>query len=455
MRFVSVAVFAVFGVFVDGCSCDDQLYSIEEPVEEPDAPPVTPGVGAVAGCVCDESVGAWVGGGQVFVITPAGSVVTTGTDSAGCFVLEGVPVGPQTLNIELLPFHREVPVVVVESQRTQIASPATCAPPAVGDVGAVEGRVCAPDGVTWLAAADVYVELAGGGRVQTDTDGDGRYHLPNVPVGAQTLHIEKGSFSATHAVDVVANETTFLAEDACALDATVSVAIVSGNNDDVAVILDTIGIDDASITTYRGHQGFGVDSTAWGEELLGDYATLAQYDIVFINCGANGIDSYPLLGLRSDVVDNPTYVDNLRQFVAEGGSVYASDEAYDLVERAWPDFVDFYGDDVALDAAQIGVQQIAAVPVDIVDPGLAASMGADQFDIHFNYTLWAIIADVAVGTDIYTRGDTPTSEGTMANMPLTIGFTAGQGRVIYTSFHQEPGVDSATARLLQLLIFEL
>jgi hypothetical protein len=235
----------------------------------------------------------------------------------------------------------------------------------------------------------------------------------------------------------------------------VNIAIVTGNNDDVRVILDSIGVDPNSITTYRGHQGFGVDSTAWGAELLGDYAVLSQYDIVFINCGANGIDDYPLLGLRPDVVENATFVDNLRQFVAEGGSVYMSDEAYDLVERAWPEFVDFYGDDTAIDDAQIGTQQFDAVPVDIVDANLAAAMGVSQFDIHFNYTLWAIIENVAATTTIYTRGDTPTSEGVLPDMPLTVGFESGQGRVIYTSFHQEPGVDSATARLLQLLMFEL
>ena len=70
-----------------------------------------------------------------------------------------------------------------------------------------------------------------------------------------------------------------------------------------------------------------------------------------------------------------------------------------------------------------------------------------------NTRIW--IDDVAAAATIYTRGNTPTSEGTLTNMPLTVGFTAGQGRVIYTSFHQEPGVDSATARLLQLLMFEL
>ena len=82
-------------------------------------------------------------------------------------------------------------------------------------------------------------------------------------------------------------------------------------------------------------------------------------------------------------------------------------------------------------------------------------MGVHEFAIHFNYTLWGVIETTAPDTTIYTRGDAPTSEGILEDMPLTVGFSAGQGRVLYTSFHQEPGVDSATERLLQLLMFEL
>jgi hypothetical protein len=82
-------------------------------------------------------------------------------------------------------------------------------------------------------------------------------------------------------------------------------------------------------------------------------------------------------------------------------------------------------------------------------------MGIDQFDIHFRYVLWAVIADVAPETTIYTRGDAPTDAGVMLDVPLTVGFSVGQGRVLYTTFHQEPGIESATERLLRFLMFEL
>ena len=40
--------------------------------------------------------------------------------------------------------------------------------------GAVSGRVCGPDGVTWLAVASVWIEPAGETRLASTSDGDGR-----------------------------------------------------------------------------------------------------------------------------------------------------------------------------------------------------------------------------------------------------------------------------------------
>ena len=406
---------------------------------------IVPETGAVSGCICE--AGTWLEGAQVALATdPA---LTTTTDVDGCFLLSGLPVGRQLIVVSQPPLYREIFVEVEAGGEVPIDTPDTCEVVPT-ETGIVDGRVCAPDGETWLAGATVWVELADGSRVETTTDGEGRFHLEGVPAGAQTLHVQKGSFSSERPVQVTTNQTTTVAEEECALDATLRIAVVTGTNDNVGSVLSSIGIPASSVTTYRG-----VLRTAWGGELLEDYAVLSQYDIVFINCGANGIDDYPLLGLRPTIVNDTAMVENLRRFVEEGGSVYASDEAYDLIERAWPDAIDFWGDDTDIDAAQIGEQHGPAVPVRIVDPGLQASMGVHEFDIHFNYTLWGVIETTAPDTTIYTRGDAPTSEGILEDMPLTVGFSAGQGRVLYTSFHQEPGVDSATERLLQLLMFEL
>jgi hypothetical protein len=405
-------------------------------------------VGSISGCVCDSAAGAWVDGARVFVLE--GETFAT-TDARGCFTLEGISPGSHTLQIEKGAFQQELPVVVSAGEETKLASPETCEPPDPEDeTGAVAGRVCAPDGETWLFDASVFVDLVGGGRVETKTDVDGRYLLMGVPVGTQTVHVEKGSFSSQRTVEVLAGQTTTIPDDQCQLDDEPRIAVVTGQNDDVGLVLESIGIDPTSISTYNG-----VFRVAWGMELLEDYAVLSEYDILFINCGANGIDDYPALLLFPTVVESTLAIENLRRFVDEGGSLYASDEAYDLIERAWPDFIDFVGDDALIDAAQIGVFENDPVPVRIVEPGLRAAMGIDQFDIHFRYVLWAVIADVAPETTIYTRGDAPTDAGIMPDVPLTVGFSVGQGRVLYTTFHQEPGIESATEQLLRLLMFEL
>ena len=39
--------------------------------------------------------------------------------------------------------------------------------------------------------------------------------------------------------------------------------------------------------------------------------------------------------------------------------------------------------------------------------------------------------------------------------PLSVGFTIGAGRVVFTTFHQEPSSDPEIEKLLRLLVFEL
>ena len=70
-----------------------------------------------------------------------------------------------------------------------------------GPPGDLAGRVCAPDGETWLSHAIVWLD-ANGTRYETQTDSDGRWQLSDVPSGTWTLHIEKGSFSTTVEVTV-------------------------------------------------------------------------------------------------------------------------------------------------------------------------------------------------------------------------------------------------------------
>jgi hypothetical protein len=419
----------------------------------PPIPPPVP-VGTIEGCLCDESEGAWVAQGNAYVLTPEGGIYSAPTNDLGCFSLPNVPIGLRQVQIEKGLFYEIYDVDVPDGGVVAIApNDLVCEPlPPPPDGGTVEGRVCAPDGETWLSDASVYVVREDGTRATATTDADGNYVLEGVPPGTQTVHVEKGSFSSTFEVDVVSNETTVVPDAECELlPPDLRIAVVDGAYDQVEDVLGSLGIDPANVTMYDGEIGFFPGGNIeWVGELLGDYATLAQYDVVFFNCG---VDDAAFTTEKDQVA-----IDNLRQFVAQGGSVYASDWAYDIVETTWPNYIDFERTDTLGDSAQVGVSE-ATIPGTIVDANLAAAMGQTTINMDYPLDIWAVMSAVDAGVTVYVRGNARVhsgfSEQTRTNIPHTVGFSPGGGRVLYTSFHQEPGINLDQQRILQLLMFEL
>lgn len=429
-----------------------ELVEITDDQCRPPPPPPDPPMGTVSGCACDDEGGEWVADANVFIVPPTGNIVVTGTGADGCFVLENVPVGSHVLKIEKGAFYEEHDVEVLDAQDTRIPTPDTCElpepppPPPPGDVGNVEGRVCAPDGSTWLGGAEVWVELPDGSRVEATTDAEGRYTLVGAPAGMQTLHIQKGSFYTTVPVDIPADGTLTIPEAECAIEQDVAVAVVAGAWDDVRSVLVNVGIDEATITDF---------DSAWAGQMLSNYDQLAQFDIVFFNCGLNEID------FQTDVANGGVMRDNLRQFVENGGSVYASDQAYDMVELTFPEFIDFAGDDALPNDAQRG-KVTASTLGTVTDLALSQALGQSNIELHYPLPAWTAMESVAAQVQVYIRanatiglGVTQIIEQTLTNVPHTVGFQVGQGKVIYTSFHQEPGINVQMERVLQLLVFEL
>ena len=163
--------------------------------------------------------------------------------------------------------------------------------------GAVAGRVCGPDGVTWLAVASVWIEPSGAARLTTTSDGDGRFRLDGVPTGPQTLHIEKGSFSATRDVEVPAGATLTIPDDTCELDLGPRIAVVRGSQyDNVEGVLQELGIQSEVVDVYQAD---------WAEQLLSNDNRIADYDILFLNCRSN----------EETYVNRPDMQDRLRSFI--------------------------------------------------------------------------------------------------------------------------------------------
>lgn len=300
--------------------------------------------------------------------------------------------------------------------------------------------MCAPDGQTWLSDATISVELiAGDGApavIHTVSDAEGRYRLEEVPAGTHTLLVEKGSFATTRDVVVEAGLTVVIPDDECQLDSAPRIAVVHGSQyDNVEAVLSEIGVEAESVDV------FGED---WAERLLSDDAGLAQYDILFLNCRSNE----EIYAARADMQQR------LRDFVSRGGSLHASDQAYDLIEVSFPDRINFLGLDEDRGAADQG--DAVDLQARVLDPLLAAQLQTDEVAIHFGLTTWSVMAGVADSVEVYMSGDAPLLDGeVIEDAPLIVGFDHGEGRVVYSSFHQEPGIGQDQENVLKLIMFEL
>ncbi|MDP2342083.1 MAG: carboxypeptidase-like regulatory domain-containing protein [Deltaproteobacteria bacterium] len=394
--------------------------------------------GDIEGTVCNAHIGDKVVDADVVITLSDGSLIEDRTDAEGRFTLVDVPVGDHVVRVTAPGFGKSELVTVIGGEVVVVDVGGRCGIPAPGSLGGVRGRVCSPDGGTWLVDATASIVPAGDTSAIADrTDVDGRYLLEDVPAGEQLLVIEKGSFRTEIPVVIPAGSILELDEEECALETEeLRIAVVRGSQfDHVENVLGNIGVDVTTIDVFDG---------SWADELLGADERVRDYDILFLNC-RSAEPAY----LASTVMQ-----DRLRAFVAAGGSLHASDQAYDLIEVTFPDKIDFLGEDLTRGAADRGA--IADVVADVVDDVLASGLGRSTANLHYALETWSTMTAVGADVDVYLRADSPLLDGTtLEDVPQIVGFGHGEGRIIYSSFHQEPGSHPDQVRLLELLMFEL
>ena len=241
-----------------------------------------------------------------------------------------------------------------------------------------------------------------------------------------------------------------------------SIAVVAGDFDQVEQNLNRLEV---AYSTYEGY----IEGPSYDEDI--DPALIALkseqlftgsdedgnpelfiHDAVFVNSGARGFGDVQYLGLEDDnhLVTDEAVIEQLQDYVSRGNTLLVSDWAYDLVEAAWPDMIDFYGDDEVLDDAQVGVA--SRIAADVSSPDLNEAIG-DQLSVEMNYSHWTLIEDVSSEVMVHARGDAiykPSSEeneSEASQVPLLVSFEVGNGQVVFSSFHwnaQTAGSSDAT-----------
>jgi hypothetical protein len=377
---------------------------------------------------------------------------------------------------------------------------------AAAELGHDHGKLLAPDGVTPLANALVYVEgsaISLNGRPMplgvpapgvcgtppqaswsyTCSASDGTFTWDGKIPAAAKLVAVKGAFKIEQTLSA-SSGTVALGNLLVPAGAT-RMAVVTGTFDRVQDVLAKLGFgtagasgqltlgteqfdlysgDSSLPSSYKAFEALFQDADSSGK------ADIFNYAIVFLNCGVDE-------ALASD----PARLQILRDYVNQGGRLYVSDLAYDFVEHAFPGYIDFQGSDgtpaataEAMDAAQLGFSDITSDAT--LDPALSAwlggvTCGSGASCLNANGTAkiegflsgWAVMvgahANAPSSVRVWVNGPvTFENQDTPVPRPLTVAFSVGSGRVTYTSYHNEPF--NATGfvpveRILQFLVFEL
>lgn len=350
---------------------------------------------------------------------------------------------------------------------------------------------------------------------------DGRFELADVPAGPVWLVVQKGMFRRVRLVEVAAASTIDAAWEVTELpvrndpangDTIPRIVIGTGRFDPIEDVFARLRLGPITPTFGFDYHAYAADPDAWGITLLkyqmprevddngeewdvpsfleifGDRDALARYHFVFAPCATN-TDYHAAL-------TSETYRANLRDYVNNGGRIYATDYSYDIVEQIWPEYISF----------RQPVRGLADADGHIGDPafmGIAthssrmyeshnrahvfslrawlATLGASADGFVLTEGNWVNIASVGSGTqccrdgspvevvpDVVMSGPNyhepfigeagPThdhwndAEEDSMNFPHTVKFPFGCGAVMYSTYHTAEGFTRSAALVPQELV---
>jgi len=323
--------------------------------------------------------------------------------------------------------------------------------------GSIEGRVCDPSGYEWIEGALVYANLMKDSGefydvLTTFTDADGRWVLEDLPQGYNlAIQIQhEGVLIEQHTIDVVDDTPIKLAEPDCFDPQEVSIAVVTGDYDTFDTALEQLGI--FTYDLVDGQEGNEL------ETFLSDLQSMQQYDLIYFNGGC--LEAGILYDAEDPHNTAPdTIIANLQAYVESGGNVYASDWAYDVVEQAWPDKIDFLGVDHVPDDAQLGSSQ--AIQASIANAAMADFIDDDDGKMLVTYDLpvWPPIETAVHTVSVHLLGNVEYRDNGidqhLASSPLLVSFNGGGGKVVFSTFRLAANLNEDMLTMMKYLLFEL
>ena len=161
---------------------------------------------------------------------------------------------------------------------------------------------------------------------------------------------------------------------------------------------------------------------------------LDDYDVLFLTCAPN---------------TGPEISGIIRDYVARGGTLYASDFRFDILKHRNA-FEELVYHPHALKGA--GGQTVTAT---VKNQSLREALGSDHIDLEFDLPAWRTAAFRSPPAEVLLEGRFRTTGGSYRTAPLLVRFPFGDGTVIFTSFHNEKINRGDATKLLQYLVFTL
>jgi len=230
-------------------------------------------------------------------------------------------------------------------------------------------------------------------------------------------------------------------EKTSAVEATpLRIAVTPPEYDDMGELLDTLG------SGYRY-------STIQYDDLLNS-RRLAEYDVVFVTCGYvpkgwmgkrprdAGREGGGYSAVKPKIAKRLT--ENIRAYVAGGGTLYLSDWLFDLLVVVFPELID---------KPKVGSGAAQTVRADVVDAGLRRSLGRKTIELRFDKPAWRPAALAGPKVDTLLSGKYELANGRKVTGPLLVQFPWQDGNVIFTSFHNEKQNSEVELQLLRFLVF--
>jgi len=240
--------------------------------------------------------------------------------------------------------------------------------------GKLSGKVMSQNGTKPIGGASIFTFDDKYKIYYTTSDSDGNFTL-EAPVGNHTIHIQTGNgsnFRTEIAATVKNNETVNLNVNQTKLNQVAKIAYLEGSFDKIEDIIQTLGYNATLITNAD----------------LANINTIAQYDIIFLNCGSRKYSTNQSLYPAIDA--------NLAIFVANGGSIYASDwdvsylvGGTDYTSNCSP--TGGFVPDTKLCSNNTGSSGI--IPATVNNAGLSTALGFNTLNIDFDLGTWQKITN--------------------------------------------------------------